>query len=107
MIIVTICMVGFHTFVLGCKSCTSVALMLYRVFLVNDNLYVCKKERERGRERKIYVEYTHNQATVISFGWRHLLYFIIYQFLHNNFAYYVELESRTLRTGMLEKRWER
>lgn len=51
MIIVTIRMVGFHTFVLDCKSCTSVALMLYRVFRVNENLYVCKKEREGGRER--------------------------------------------------------
>lgn len=70
---------------------------------------VRKKERgrEKGRERKIYIEYTHNQATVISFGSRRLLYFIIYQFLHNNFAYYVELKSRTLRTGMLKKRWER
>jgi len=74
------------------------------MFRVKDNLYVCKKERrrEKDRERKIYVEYTHNQATVISFGSRHLLYFIIYQFLHNNFAYYVELESRTLKTGMPE-----
>jgi len=74
--------------------------MLYHMFRVKDNLYVCKKERRR--ERKIYVEYTHNQATVISFGSRHLLYFIIYQFLHNNFAYYVELESRTLKTGLPE-----
>lgn len=82
---------------------------------MKDNLYVCKKERkkergrEKGRERKIYIyiEYTHNQATVISFGSRRLLYFIIYQFLHNNFAYYVELKSHTLRTGMLKKRWEK
>lgn len=68
---------------------------------------MCVRERERGKGEKIYIEYTHNQVTIISFGSRHLLYFIIYQFLHNNFMYYVELENRTLRTGMLEKRWER
>ena len=72
---------------------------------------VRKREKERQTEKRkgenICVEYTHNQAIIISFGSRQSLYFIIYQFLHNNFVYYVELENRTLRTGMLEKRWKR
>lgn len=47
MIIVTIRVVEVFTFVLDYKSCTLIALMLYRV---KDNLYVCKKERKRERE---------------------------------------------------------